>query len=85
MKCLYYEILEVVNTFMKWILVVMICWGTDCQTIYEQKLYDAEKECLEQATIVSEYAQKTYPQSSGQVWCITTDEFKGLFKPVINA
>jgi hypothetical protein len=85
MKCLYYEILGVVNTFMKWILVVMMCWGMDCTTIYEQTLYDNEDECLEQATIVTEYAQKTYPQSSGQVWCVTTDEFQGLFKPVINA
>jgi hypothetical protein len=85
MKCLYYEILEVVNTFMKWILVVMICWGTDCQTIYEQKLYDAEKECLEQAAIVTEYAKQTYPDTSGQVWCLTKDEFENWIKPTSGA
>ena len=60
---------------MKWILLVMICWGTDCQTMYEEFLYDKYEDCLTQAAIVSDYAQMTYPNSTGQVYCLTEKEF----------
>lgn len=66
---------------MKWILVVMMCVGMDCQTIYEQHLYDKEQDCLNEAKIVSAYAQKQFPNSSGQVYCLTTEEFKSWFTP----
>lgn len=81
MKCSLYDVWQWLNTFMKWILVVMICSQIDCQTVYEQKLYDTEQECMEQATIVSQYAQQQYPGTSGQVWCLTNSEFESFIKP----
>ena len=77
----YYENFQTLNTFMKWILVVIMCFGADCQTIYEQHLYDKEQDCLNEAGIVSAYAQKQFPNSSGQVYCLTTDEFQSWFAP----
>jgi len=85
MKCSYYDFFGHLNTCMKWILVVMICWGMDCQTIYEQTLYDTENECLEQAAVVTNYAQQTYPDTSGQIWCLTTEEFQGWVRPTTGA
>ena len=60
---------------MKWILLVMICWGADCQTMYEEYVYDKHEDCLTQASIVSDYAQMTYPGSTGKVYCLTQPEF----------
>lgn len=60
---------------MKWIMIVMICWGANCQTMYEEALYDTEQKCLDQAQIVSEYAQKTYPNSEGKVYCLNEKDF----------
>lgn len=61
---------------MKWIMIVMICWGTECQTMYEQYLYEKESDCLTEAAIVSDYAQMTYPGTTGQIYCLNEDEFK---------
>ena len=65
---------------MKWILLVMICWGSNCQTIYEKHLYPSQDECLVQAEIVKNYATETYPNSTGQVWCLTEGEFGNWLK-----
>ena len=71
---------------MKWILLVMICWGAECQTMYEEFIYDNQEDCLTQAAIVSDYAQMTYPNSTGKVYCLTQSEFdawlqKGTAQP----
>ena len=52
----YYENFQYLNTCMKWILVVIMCFGADCQTIYEQHLYDKDQDCLNEAGVVSAYA-----------------------------
>ncbi len=70
---------------MKWLLVMMLCWGTDCQTIYKQTFYDDEIECMEQLAIVSESAKKQFPNASGQIWCVTEEEFKKWMKPTSGA
>ena len=61
---------------MNWILVIVICWGFNCQTIYEEKLYDTELECNNEAARVMEYAQEMYPNSSGEVHCLTSTQFE---------
>ncbi len=54
----------------------MICWGTECSTMYEQFLYENENDCLTEAAIVSDYAQMTYPGSTGQIYCLNENEFQ---------
>ncbi len=61
---------------MKWIMIIMICWGTECSTMYEQFLYENENDCLTEAAIVSDYAQMTYPGSTGQIYCLNENEFQ---------
>ena len=36
---------------------------------------NTEQKCLDQAQIVSEYAQKTYPNSEGKVYCLNEKDF----------
>tara|TARA_B100000424_G_scaffold259326_1_gene242088 strand:- start:277 stop:441 length:165 start_codon:yes stop_codon:yes gene_type:complete len=44
--------------------------------MYEQYLYEKESDCLTEAAIVSDYAQMTYPGTTGQIYCLNEDEFK---------
>ena len=75
MKCSYYEIFWSVNTSMKFILVVYMCLAGTCESVYEQKLYDTKALCEASGQEVKEYAMMNFPQSSGEVWCLTEDQF----------
>ena len=63
---------------MKFFLVVMICWGSNCETVYEQTAYDSYNECMVQAQMVMEYAQSEYPGSAGMVNCLNQQELDNL-------
>ena len=63
---------------MKFFLVVMICWGSNCETVFEQTAYDSYNECMVQAQIVMEYAQSEYPGSAGMVNCLNQQELDHL-------
>lgn len=60
---------------MKFILVVYMCMAGACESVYEQKLYDTREQCEASGAEVKEYAMINLPQSSGQVYCLTEDEF----------
>ena len=76
MNCSLYEFYWPVNTFMKFILVVYMCLAGSCESVYEQKLYDTREQCEISGQEVKEYAMINFPQSSGEVWCLTEDQFK---------
>ncbi len=61
---------------MKFILVVYMCMAGACESVYEQKLYDTKALCEASGAEVKEYAMVNFPQSSGEIWCLTTDEFQ---------
>jgi len=61
---------------MKFILVVYLCIAGACESVYEQKLYDTRQECESASVEIMDYAQKRFPNSSGQIWCLTEPEFK---------
>ena len=63
---------------MKFFLVVMMCWGSQCETVYEQKEYASYNECMVQAEIVMEYAKTEYPNSVGMVNCLNQKELQQL-------
>ena len=75
MKCSYYDFFWTVNTSMKYILVVYMCLAGACDSVYEQVPYDTVEECQKASQEVSIVAQEMFPMSTGQVWCLTEQEF----------
>ena len=61
---------------MKFILVVYMCLAGSCESVFEQKLYDTREQCQISGQEVKEYAMMNFPQSSGEVWCLTEAQFK---------
>jgi Zn-dependent oligopeptidase len=61
---------------MKFILVVYMCMAGACESVYEQKLYDTKALCEASGAEVKEYAMVNFPQSSGEIWCLTESQFK---------
>ena len=61
---------------MKFILVVYMCLAGACESVYEQKLYDTREQCEASGAEVREYAMINFPQSSGEIYCLTEKEIK---------
>ena len=82
MKCSYYEFFRIVNTNMKYILVVYMCLAGACESVYEQVPYDTVEACQKASKEVSIVAQEMFPMSTGQVWCLTEQEFDKYVSPL---
>ena len=65
---------------MKFIMVMIICFGVDCQAIFEQTTYDDHASCYEVAKDTSLMMQQMYPQSSGEVHCFDENQFSEFHK-----
>ena len=52
-----------------------MCLAGACESVYEQKLYDTREQCEASGQEVREYAMMNFPQSSGEVWCLTEEQF----------
>ena len=61
---------------MKFILVVYMCLAGACESVYELKKYDTKALCESAGEEVKIYAMQNFPQSSGEIYCLTEDEFK---------
>jgi|DEB0MinimDraft_6_1074348.scaffolds.fasta_scaffold193334_2 hypothetical protein len=57
---------------MNWIVAMIICFGTTCQPgwIPDDK-FQLKADCEMYAEIYSSKAQQAYPDSTGQLFCIT--------------
>ena len=60
---------------MKFLLVLYICMSGACESVYEKTPYDTVEECHKASEQVTITAQEMFPMSSGQVWCLTEEEF----------
>ena len=60
---------------MKFIMVIIICFGANCQTIWDKQLYSTVDDCLAASTPVREYMMQVYPTSAGQIYCMSEEEF----------
>ena len=49
--------------------------GKCCESVYEQVPYDTVEACQKASEQVSITAQEMFPMSTGQVWCLTEEEF----------
>jgi hypothetical protein len=61
---------------MKFIMVVIICFGADCQAIFEQTFYNTKEQCLQVAMETTAFMRDAYPTSSGEIHCFNEEEFK---------
>jgi len=61
---------------MKFVLLVYMCIAGSCESVYEQKLYESKALCEQSASETITYLTEKFPMSSGQIWCLTEDEFK---------
>jgi len=61
---------------MKFIMVVYMCLAGACESVYEAKLYDTREQCEVSSEEVRNYAMAKWPQSTGQIWCLTEEEFE---------
>ena len=65
---------------MKFIMVILICISGQCNNLYEQHLYDSKAACEAEGAKAKQYMIETYPESAGEIWCLTTDEFQEYWK-----
>ena len=61
---------------MKFVLVVYMCLAGACESVYELEKYDTLALCQSAGEEVKAYAMEKFPQSSGEVYCLTEEEFK---------
>ena len=61
---------------MKFIMVVLICFGADCRAIYEEFRYENYDTCMIEAVKTRDYMKSTFPASSGQVYCWDEEQFQ---------
>ena len=64
-------------------MVVIICLQADCQSIFEQTYYNSYEECYQEALTTAQYMKQTYPETSGEVFCMNQaqfDEFNQFLK-----
>jgi hypothetical protein len=65
---------------MKFILVILICISGQCNNLYEERLYDSKAACEAEGAVAKQYMMETYPSSSGEIWCLTADEFQQYYQ-----
>jgi hypothetical protein len=65
---------------MKFILVILICISGQCNNLYEEHLYDSKAACEAEGAVAKQYMMETYPSSSGEIWCLTADEFQQYYQ-----
>jgi len=61
---------------MKFMMVIIFCVAADmCETIYEQTPYNTQYECQQEAAVVRNYMIETFPNSAGEIYCFSEEEF----------
>ncbi len=65
---------------MKVIMLIIICFGTNtglgCQAIWEKTYYPSIKECITASAPVKDYMVNKYPESAGEIHCMTEEVFQ---------
>jgi len=61
---------------MKFIMVVIICFGVDCDALFDPSTTFADYEtCYDTALETTQYMQQIYPESSGEIHCYNEEQF----------
>jgi len=60
---------------MKFIMVMIICFGTDCEAVFDPNTYfESYDTCYGAALQTTEMMRQMYPQSSGEIHCWNEDQ-----------
>ena len=60
---------------MKFFMVIIFCMGADfCEALYEQTPYDSRQICQQEAATVRNYMIDAFPESSGEIHCMSQEE-----------
>ena len=69
---------------MKYIMVMIICLGVDCQAIYNSDYpYETYDQCLTEAIEVTGYMPMLFPSTSGEIHCMDKETFS-IFETYIE-
>jgi hypothetical protein len=68
---------------MEFVMVMVICFGVGCSAIFDHTVFDSYQSCFNKAKITTEYMKKQYPQSAGEIYCMTQEELKN-YKSFLN-
>ena len=55
---------------MKWIMIIFVCMGVDCQQFQTESLFDTNEQCQEAAGEMKEYFMEVLPLSTGEIYCL---------------
>ena len=69
---------------MKFILVIIICIGANCNAVWEQSYYPTYESCVQVSQTVRQYMMNAYPESAGEIHCLTEDEFNEFYDYLEN-
>ena len=62
------------------IMVIILCFGANCQAIWEKNYYPSIEECITASAPVKQYMMDVYPDSAGEIHCMTEKTFKDYIK-----
>lgn len=65
---------------MKFLMIILICFGSNCEAIWEMTPYSSEQECIKSSTAVADYMKDAFPMSNGKIFCVTEEEFDKMYK-----
>ena len=71
---------------MKFMMVVLICFGLDdCQAIFDDtSWYETYDECISVASLAAPLMKDLYPNSAGNIYCMTAEESKAYHDYIEN-
>ena len=58
------------------IMVIILCFGANCQAIWEKNYYPSIEECIVASAPVKVYMMDVYPDSAGEIHCMTEQIFE---------
>jgi len=57
-------------------LVIMMCIAGECTSLHDENSYKSYDDCYNKSVIVAKEMNEAYPQSSGQCFCLTPEQYK---------
>lgn len=61
---------------MKFLMVMIICFAEDtCQAVFDSAEFNTYDQCMAQALPVSRYMRDVYTNSSGEIHCLSEQEY----------
>ena len=69
---------------MKFIMVIIICFGMDCNAIWEQTWHSTMDNCLNASQTVKSFMMDKYPNSAGEIYCMSEPQFNEYYDYLEN-